>query len=327
MMGASLAAFSSSGLAQAPEPHERLEHVAASNSLERPGVRPFHLRMSFEVHDLEGRPTEKGILEEWWEASGKKRKLVVTSPSYNTEAPASQVETDKVARERFLVDLLRSQIVDPIPNYQKFVNLKITEEKHTVGKVDLSCLVVMHVDGTKSDGSNPEYCTNVDGDALRVVTGPGQFAAIRNKPAHFGTATVALDESLSYGNQLAITGHIEALESFTPQTASPAGDPATDDSQAKIPGIVLSGRKIKGGNPVYPFEARAAHASGTVVLHAIISKEGSISRLVVIASPRRSLAEAAVDAVKTWKYQPYLLNDQPTEVDTTVIVNFYLNGG
>jgi len=78
--------------------------------------------------------------------------------------------------------------------------------------------------------------------------------------------------------------------------------------------------------PIYPAIARAAHQGGTVTLHAIISKNGTIEQLSVISGPAM-LQGAAMDAVKTWRYKPYLLNGEPTEVDTTIMVNFNLNGG
>jgi protein TonB len=65
---------------------------------------------------------------------------------------------------------------------------------------------------------------------------------------------------------------------------------------------------------------------GTVVLHAIISKTGTIEKLEAISGPDM-LKGAATDAVRQWRYKPYLLNDGPTEVDTTITVNFNLNGG
>jgi protein TonB len=89
---------------------------------------------------------------------------------------------------------------------------------------------------------------------------------------------------------------------------------------------VVSGLKISGANPVYPPIARAAHVSGAVVLHAIISKTGTISNLTVISGPEM-LRAAAVDAVQNWRYKPYLLNGDPTEVDTQITVNFNFGGG
>jgi len=88
---------------------------------------------------------------------------------------------------------------------------------------------------------------------------------------------------------------------------------------------VVAGNKIGGVNPTYPPIARAAHVSGTVVLHAIISKGGTITHLQVISGPEM-LRASAVDAVKTWRYKPYILNGEPTEVDTTISVNFNMGG-
>jgi TonB family protein len=73
--------------------------------------------------------------------------------------------------------------------------------------------------------------------------------------------------------------------------------------------------------PVYPPIAKAAHVQGVVVLHALLSKTGDIEDLQLISGPPM-LTAAAMDAVKQWKYRPYLLNGVPTEVETTINVNF-----
>ena len=78
--------------------------------------------------------------------------------------------------------------------------------------------------------------------------------------------------------------------------------------------------------PTYPPLARQAHIQGTVVLQAVISKDGSIENLHVI-SGHPMLVPAAMDAVKQWKYKPYFLNGEPVEVETTINVNFTLAGG
>jgi len=74
-------------------------------------------------------------------------------------------------------------------------------------------------------------------------------------------------------------------------------------------------------DPVYPAEALKKHVSGTVVLGATISTEGLVESLRVISGPA-SLQQAALDAVRQWSYRPYLLNDTPVEVETTVNVVF-----
>ncbi len=91
----------------------------------------------------------------------------------------------------------------------------------------------------------------------------------------------------------------------------------------RVTSSVVSGLLIHKTVPVYPPIARAARVQGMVVLGATISKSGTIENLHVVSGPPM-LVEAALDAVSTWIYRPYLLNGQPVEVETTVNVNFTL---
>jgi protein TonB len=77
-------------------------------------------------------------------------------------------------------------------------------------------------------------------------------------------------------------------------------------------------------SPRYPPIAKAARVSGTVVLHAVISTSGSVINLQAVSGPAM-LQQAALDAVKSWKYRPYLLNNQPVEFETTINVIFSLD--
>jgi TonB family protein len=88
---------------------------------------------------------------------------------------------------------------------------------------------------------------------------------------------------------------------------------------------VATGMLIRKTEPVYPTIAKAARVSGTVVLHANISKTGTIMDLQVVSGPPM-LRSAALDAVRTWRYKPYQLNNQRTEVETTINVIFALAG-
>jgi periplasmic protein TonB len=88
---------------------------------------------------------------------------------------------------------------------------------------------------------------------------------------------------------------------------------------------VANGMLIHQTAPVYPQIAKAARVSGTVELQATISKAGAITDLHVVSGPAM-LRQAAVDAVRTWRYKPYKLNSEPTDVETTINVNFTLGG-
>lgn len=89
---------------------------------------------------------------------------------------------------------------------------------------------------------------------------------------------------------------------------------------------VSTGRLINKRDPVYPKIARDARVQGSVVLAAIIAKDGSIQDLHVL-SGHPMLVQAALDAVRQWRYKPYLLNEEPVEVETTVTVIFSLTAG
>jgi protein TonB len=93
--------------------------------------------------------------------------------------------------------------------------------------------------------------------------------------------------------------------------------------KVNISGGVAAGMLLQKTIPLYPPIAKAARVAGTVVLQANISKTGTIENLRVISGPPM-LQQAAMDAVKSWRYKPYLLNSEPVEVETTVNVVFTL---
>jgi periplasmic protein TonB len=100
--------------------------------------------------------------------------------------------------------------------------------------------------------------------------------------------------------------------------------PKPTASRIRQGGSVQAALLINRVQPVYPPLARQTRISGTVRLHAIISKSGTVESLEVM-SGHPLLVRAAMDAVQQWKYKPTLLNGDPVEVDTTIDVIFSLN--
>jgi protein TonB len=91
----------------------------------------------------------------------------------------------------------------------------------------------------------------------------------------------------------------------------------------RISSGVAQGLLVTKVQPQYPPDAKDQRVQGSVLLQVNIDKEGSVSKLQLI-SGHPLLAPAAIDAVKQWKYKPYLLNQVPVEVGTQVLVNFTL---
>jgi protein TonB len=115
-----------------------------------------------------------------------------------------------------------------------------------------------------------------------------------------------------------IGGIISSTHVDVPKVATP--------QRVRVSSGVSTGLLIRKVSPNYPQLAKQARIQGQVVLQAEISKDGTITNLQLI-SGHPMLAPAAIEAVKQWRYKPYLLNGEPVAVETQVIVNFSLSGG
>ena len=99
---------------------------------------------------------------------------------------------------------------------------------------------------------------------------------------------------------------------------------AAQEGPLQLPKNVQSAHILHKVSPKYPKEARRKHIEGVVRLHAIIDKDGAIRDLTVISGDPL-LTEAALKAVRQWRYTPTMVNGEPVGVDTTIDVTFALN--
>ena len=129
-----------------------------------------------------------------------------------------------------------------------------------------------------------------------------------------GMAIVALATCAS---ALALRMEVVAKGS-APVTQSDSGHPLS------VSAAVMSAQKISGPNPIYPAQAKADKVEGAVILFLKINKEGEPTDIRIKKSVRADLDDSAVTAVQQWRWKPYLLNGNPTEVKTTVTVTYSL---
>lgn len=122
------------------------------------------------------------------------------------------------------------------------------------------------------------------------------------------------------GNVFAYTYDSTSKSSAAPGSSS---DPDPNAPRLRIGGPVQAAKIVYRVEPTYPEKARRERLQGTVTLHALITKDGSIRKLYVLKG-YCSLAEASVLAVKQWRYKPTLLNGEPVEVDTAIQVIYQL---
>jgi TonB family protein len=101
-------------------------------------------------------------------------------------------------------------------------------------------------------------------------------------------------------------------------------DGSTTVRPIKVGGSVVAANLVNPVKPVYPAELQRGGVQGTVAIEAILSKDGLVTNIRVVSSPDPGLTQAALDAVKQWRYRPTVLNGENVEVQTTIEVNFSL---
>ncbi len=122
-----------------------------------------------------------------------------------------------------------------------------------------------------------------------------------------------------------VPGVLSGVGSGVAVSAAPAAAEVRARGPVRVSSGVAAGMLLAPIRPVYPAIARAAHVEGTVVVAAVISKAGRVESLRVVSGPAM-LASAAVEAISAARYTPYQLNGAPTEVETTITVNFRMGG-
>ncbi|HET9283141.1 MAG TPA: energy transducer TonB [Candidatus Angelobacter sp.] len=117
------------------------------------------------------------------------------------------------------------------------------------------------------------------------------------------------------------------MQSSSPNP-SPTPTPANEDPKQMQECLVISGEAQQGlvlysVIPQYPKKAQKKHIQGDVVLQVSIDKSGNVTAVKTVQG-EPILADAAVKAVKQWKYKPYLLNGEPAKLEKTVNIQFHM---
>jgi protein TonB len=106
-------------------------------------------------------------------------------------------------------------------------------------------------------------------------------------------------------------------------TVAPAAKPSS--KLVTLSSGITAGHLLAAIRPEYPAIAKAVHIEGSVIIDAVISRSGAIESAQVLSGPMM-LQRAALDAVRQARYHPFLLDGQPTEVQTTITINFRMGG-
>jgi TonB family protein len=334
---AQTAANTGPGLPQ--DPREFFAAAAPFYDFASPDLKPWHLKATYQLYDEKGKPSEQGTYEYWW-ASPTIHRSTWTRPSathtdwYSADEKRAHKETGD--HTEFFEYELQSVLLSPLPDSSDLDpdKSRLSRETASSAGVKLPCVMVtplMPQQGHKQStplGLFPTYCFDQQSPMLRARYSFGNLSTEFSHIVNLQNRYLACEIAISDGNRKVLSAQVDTITLLDP--ADPALTPPADATEVKldkaqqISALVMSSMLLKQQAPIYPQDAKNAHASGTVVLRAIIGTDGSVHDLRVVSAPYPSLAASALRAVSHWEYKPYLVDGAPVDVETTVNVIYAL---
>jgi protein TonB len=319
--------------AQPTDANQLMLLAAKANGITGDGMQPWHLKASYTILDENGTPKDQGTFEEMW-ASPTSFKRTFAGQNYSRSEFGTEkgvVFTGRGAQETPRAQILEMEreFASPVPDTAGAANLQFEAKPLDLGTMHLSCLQASFYASSLPDGVwGHSFCIGADKLALRISSnGYAHTQYIHNHLVSFQGRFVAGDLLQKHDGKSVFAAHLESIEPLAATESgllqAPANAKPMEITAIQVSGSLAAGMLLKGTAPDYPPIAKAARVSGTVVLQALIGKDGLLKELRVASGPAM-LQQAAMDAVKQWVYRPYLLGGNPVEVQTTINVNFNL---
>jgi TonB family protein len=311
------------------DPKQLMLLAAQSNGLVGPDLKPWHLHATFKATDESGNTIDQGTFEELWASRTKFRRTLTgigySQTDYGTEhglmrSGDQQLPPNQVATS------VRTEFVEPLPEPSALQNLSFDLKELGANGNKLSCLSVAPTSIFPAYLNGQVFCLDVNKPFIRIdVISSTMTQAVHTRVLTFQGRFLAGDLQFFKATKLVLTAHLESIDLLDPvddAIFTPTPDAKFVPRYINIAGVAAGMLKEKTA-PIYPPDAKAAGVSGTVVLQSTIGTDGRVRDLKVISGPPE-LQKAALEAVSTWVYRPYLFNGQPVEVNTVVNVIFML---
>lgn len=311
-------------------PALRIRKISERNSLDGTGLMPWYLKINYQLFDGAGKPSSTGVVEEWWKEHGEWRVTVTESGSTKTfvHTAGGDYRSHDAQSMPTRVQLLLEHIVHPVEE-DGLLEATPRAYPHDFGKQKMTCIMLeqqVKASIPTPLGVFPTYCAS-DENVLRVSWLSSHLSIINNRMGSFAGHNLGMQVSILAGQTPLIEGTVETLHSIPAAQVdlATAGLDAGGNAPHPVDQGIAAGQVMRKVPPIYPEVAKEHNVEGTVILRAIIGTDGRIRSLRIQKSPDGDLSLAAFYAVAQWTYTPYLLNGVPSEVDTTITVNFRMH--
>ena len=310
------------------DPAAILNVAAKVNGLGGPGLRPWHVRVSYQTFDTNGHSQDFGTYEEFW-ISDKKYKRSYTGGNFTQTDFATDRGLYRSGNQNwpgFFEIMVRTELIEPIPVAMSLRDLELGNNHRSFGKVKLQCVTLKSKTiFPKKDG----YCFQQDQPVLRFASSKGgRNDTLYNDVVVFQEHFLARDIRLMAMGKPHLTLHIEDIEVLSTINESDFALPP--DAVPVLGGkVTISEETMKSlclrtVAPHYPENARTSHIEGPVVMQITVGKDGHVTNAQAVSGPD-ALRKAAIDSIRKWEFRPFLILGEPNEVESKFEIIFSLS--
>jgi TonB family protein len=308
-----------------------------------PSLKPWHLKATYQLYDLKGKPAEQGTWEYWWASPKVHRSSWERAGVARTEwtiSDGSIYRKESGAALHYLERNLETIVLYPMPNQNVIESKRMKLDIKVLGQgpASLTCvtsLLQWQLNGKSQapPAATPQYHCFDPGTMALLETYTDSILAQYSQIAKLQDHYFARQVSVLIGKLTTLSVTIQSINGIAESDpalnrddeAIAVRETARHPPETQLANEVSKGTLVKKPLPVYPAVAKAAREQGVVVLGALIGTDGRIRDLEVLASPSKLLTDSALDSVRRWEYRPYQLNGQPVEVETVVNVTYSMS--
>jgi len=319
--------------------------AGATNGVAVSDAKPWHIKISYTLNTPDGKPVSQGTFEEFW-AGPSRYKRIFASPAFNqvefgtADGPRRTGTPDSPPAD---LQAVADEFLRPVPlDAASIEAAKLQAQPLTLGSTKLVCITAATPATPTQPASSTSYCVDENPPVLRLtVTNGGITKTTRSNLVKFQDRYVAqkVDRYTTLPPMPGpkppvpppppspeLSAKVETLELLSAVDEAMFTPPAGAVAPPKI--IALDEKTTKKQllqHPMaeYPMMAHYAHVGGVVVVALRVRTDGHVSDLRVMSGPPM-LQQAAKDAISKWTYKPFVVQDQPVEVETTASTTFNL---
>lgn len=324
-----LAAFVSVAFGPFPlpaNPAATLDLASKSNGLGS-ALHPWHVRATYQIFNSGGAKQTSGTFEEFWISERQYKSHYESSTFSQTDFAANGgiLRSGDQNWPEYFAQKVRSDLIRPVADASNPRDFQFGEKGRSIGKLKLDCITLTPAAAYPTISV---YCLEPDRPVLRVaISSVIQDETIFNDVFEFQDHFVARNVSVMQGRRPRLTYHVEEIgnldavddHNFVP----PADAVRVPLEKITLSQETLNRRCIKQVPPVYPASAKASHTQGKVLMRVTVGKNGQVESAQALEGPAE-LQRAALEAIRKWEFQPFLVLGEPVEIDGTIQITFTL---